>query len=66
MEQPAVARQVRMLRQLGLVDSQRYRRSSIAYTPYDDQVAQLLDEAVHHAEHLRLSTPDRPDGRARP
>jgi DNA-binding transcriptional ArsR family regulator len=58
MEQSAVSHQLRMLRHLGLVHGQRSGRS-ITYALYDHHVAQLLDEAVYHAEHLRLSIPDR-------
>lgn len=61
MEQSAVSHQLRLLRHLGLVDGQRHGRS-ITYALYDDHVAQLLDEAVYHAEHLRLGTPDRSTG----
>lgn len=57
MEQSAVSHQLRMLRHLGLVHGQRSGRS-ITYTLYDNHVAQLLDEAVYHAEHLRLAVPD--------
>jgi DNA-binding transcriptional ArsR family regulator len=59
MEQSAVSHQLRMLRHLGLVDGQRHGRS-VTYALYDDHVAQLLDQAVYHAEHLRLGAPDRP------
>lgn len=58
MEQSAVSHQLRMLRHLGLVEGRRSGRS-ITYTLYDDHVAQLLDEATYHAEHLRLGAPDR-------
>lgn len=61
MEQPAVSQQLRMLRHLGLVHGQRSGRS-ITYSLYDNHVAQLLDEAVYHAEHLRLEAPDPPSG----
>lgn len=61
MEQSAVSHQLRLLRHLGLVQGQRSGRS-ITYTLYDDHVAQLLDEAVYHAEHLRLGAPDRRSG----
>ena len=57
MEQSAVSHQLRMLRHLGLVHGQRSGRS-ITYALYDHHVAQLLDEAVYHAEHLRLGAPD--------
>ena len=58
MEQSAVSHQLRLLRHLGLVHGHRHGRS-ITYSLYDDHVAQLLDEAVYHAEHLRLGVPDR-------
>jgi DNA-binding transcriptional ArsR family regulator len=57
MEQSAVSHQLRLLRNLGLVDSERHGRS-IRYSLYDNHVAQLLDEAIYHAEHVRLSAPD--------
>lgn len=59
MERSAVSQQLRLLRNLGLVDSVRNGRT-IVYSLYDNHVAQLLDEAIYHAEHLRLSSPDRP------
>jgi ArsR family transcriptional regulator, nickel/cobalt-responsive transcriptional repressor len=59
MEQSAVSHQLRLLRNLGLVDGVRQGRS-IVYSLYDNHVAQLLDEAVYHAEHLRLGVADRP------
>ena len=61
MEQSAVSHQLRMLRHLGLVDGQRHGRS-VTYALYDDHVAELLDQAVYHAEHLRLGAPDRGTG----
>lgn len=59
MEQSAVSHQLRLLRNLGLVDGERQGRR-IVYSLYDNHVAQLLDQAVYHAEHLRLGVPDRP------
>ena len=53
MEQPAVSHQLRLLRAMGLVTTERNGRS-ITYSLYDDHVASLLDEAVFHAEHVRL------------
>ncbi|TQK68681.1 ArsR family transcriptional regulator [Nocardioides sp. SLBN-35] len=53
MEQPAVSQQLRVLRNLGLVTGNRDGRS-IVYELYDDHVAELLDQAIYHAEHLRL------------
>jgi len=58
MEHSAVSHQLRLLRNLGLVDGVRHGRT-IVYSLYDGHVAQLLDEAVYHAEHLRLGSPDR-------
>ena len=57
MEQPAVSHQLRLLRALGLVAGDRHGRS-VVYRLYDNHVAQLLDEAVYHIEHLRLGTTD--------
>lgn len=59
MEQSAVSHQLRLLRNLGLVTGTRTGRS-IVYSLYDNHVAQLLDEAVYHIEHLRLGLADRP------
>lgn len=53
MEASAVSHQLRLLRSLGLVSGNRSGRS-VVYSLYDDHVAQLLDEAVYHIEHLRL------------
>ncbi len=58
MEQSAVSHQLRLLRNLGLVDGER-RGRTISYALYDDHVAALLDEAIYHAEHLRIGAPDR-------
>lgn len=57
MEQSAVSHQLRLLRNLGLVTGTRNGRS-IVYSLYDNHVAQLLDEAVYHIEHLRLGLAD--------
>ncbi|MFC8720488.1 ArsR/SmtB family transcription factor [Kitasatospora sp. NPDC057198] len=53
MEQSACSHQLRLLRDLGLVTGTR-RGRSVVYALHDDHVARLLDQAVHHAEHLRL------------
>ncbi len=58
MEQSAVSHQLRLLRNLGLVEGVR-RGRTIVYSLYDNHVSQLLDQAVYHAEHLRLGAPDR-------
>ncbi|MCU1648399.1 MAG: transcriptional regulator [Nocardia sp.] len=60
MEQSAVSHQLRLLRNLGLVIGTRAGRS-IVYSLYDHHVAQLLDEAVYHSEHLRLGLTERPE-----
>lgn len=57
MEQSACSHQLRLLRNLGLVVGERHGRS-IVYALYDHHVAELLDQAVHHVEHLRLGLPD--------
>lgn len=59
MEASAVSHQLRLLRNLGLVVGTRSGRS-IVYSLYDDHVAQLLDQAVYHSEHLRLGLSDQP------
>ena len=60
MEQSAVSHQLRLLRNLGLVTGTRAGRR-IVYSLHDNHVAQLLDEAVYHSEHLRLGLADRPE-----
>src|SRR3979490_2625163 len=57
MQQSAVSHQLRLLRNLGLVTGKRSGRT-IVYSLYDTHVAQLLDEAVYHIEHLRLGVRD--------
>ncbi|MEU6947701.1 metalloregulator ArsR/SmtB family transcription factor [Streptomyces sp. NPDC046316] len=59
MEQSAVSHQLRLLRALGLVTGVRQGRR-IEYSLYDNHVAQLLDEAVYHIEHLRLGAREVP------
>lgn len=53
MEQSAVSHQLRLLRNLGLVDSVRSGRN-ISYSLYDDHVAELIEQAIYHAEHVRM------------
>jgi ArsR family transcriptional regulator, nickel/cobalt-responsive transcriptional repressor len=60
MEQSAVSHQLRLLRNLGLVTGTRVGRS-VVYCLYDNHVAQLLDEAIYHSEHLRLGLTERPE-----
>lgn len=52
MERSACSHQLRLLRNLGLVSAERQGRS-IVYSLYDDHVADLLDQAIGHVEHLR-------------
>lgn len=54
MEQSAVSHQLRVLRHLGLVTGER-RGRQVIYALHDPHVGDLLDEAVGHIEHLRLS-----------
>lgn len=58
MEQSAVSHQLRLLRNLGLVDGERKGRT-IEYRLFDDHVAELLEQALFHAEHVRLGKSDR-------
>ncbi|CAM5412615.1 transcriptional regulator [Streptomyces canarius] len=60
MEQSARSHQLRLLRNLGLVVGRRQGRSVI-YALYDGHVAELLDQAVYHIEHLRLGLSDGAD-----
>ncbi|GHF40698.1 metalloregulator ArsR/SmtB family transcription factor [Streptomyces morookaense] len=57
MEQSACSHQLRLLRNLGLVTGTRKGRS-VVYALYDNHVAELLDQAVYHVEHLRLGLTD--------
>jgi DNA-binding transcriptional ArsR family regulator len=60
MEQSACSHQLRLLRNLGLVVGSRQGRS-VVYALYDNHVAELLDQAVYHTEHLRLGLSDTAD-----
>jgi DNA-binding transcriptional ArsR family regulator len=53
MEPSAVSHQLRMLRHLGLVVGERSGRQ-VVYALHDSHVADLLDQAVFHVEHVRL------------
>lgn len=59
MEPSACSHQLRLLRNLGLVTGER-RGRSIVYALYDHHVAELLDQALFHVEHLRLGLQDTP------
>ena len=53
MEPSAVSHQLRVLRHLGLVVGER-KGQQVVYALYDSHVADLLDQAVFHVEHVRL------------
>ncbi|MFD3759479.1 ArsR/SmtB family transcription factor [Streptomyces sp. NPDC058622] len=57
MEASACSHQLRLLRNLGLVTGERHGRS-IVYALYDSHVAELLEQALYHVEHLRLGARD--------
>lgn len=63
LESSACSHQLRLLRHLGLVAGERHGRS-VVYALYDHHVAELLDQALHHVEHLRLGIRDTPAGPA--
>jgi ArsR family transcriptional regulator, nickel/cobalt-responsive transcriptional repressor len=53
MEPSAVSHQLRQLRHLGLVVGER-RGKQVIYGLHDDHLAELLDQAVFHVQHLHL------------
>ncbi|MHC3469430.1 ArsR/SmtB family transcription factor [Streptomyces sp. 7R007] len=57
MEQSACSHQLRLLRNLGLVVGTRKGRC-VMYALHDNHVAELLDQALYHVEHLRLGLSD--------
>ncbi|XVQ14110.1 ArsR/SmtB family transcription factor [Spirillospora sp. CA-255316] len=59
MEQSACSHQLRLLRNLGLVTGTRQGRS-VVYALYDNHVAELLDHALYHIEHLQLGLTEAP------
>ncbi len=63
MEASACSHQLRLLRNLGLVTGERHGRS-IVYALYDHHVAELLEQALFHVEHLRLGLRDAPPSEA--
>lgn len=58
MERSAVSQQLRVLRHLGLVIGER-RGRSIVYALHDSHVADLIDQAIFHVEHVRLGHAER-------
>lgn len=61
MEQSAVSHQLRLLREAGFVAADR-RGRHVAYRLFDAHVPALLDQALYHAEHVRLGLRDAPAG----
>jgi ArsR family transcriptional regulator, nickel/cobalt-responsive transcriptional repressor len=57
MDGSAVSHQLRILRHLGLVTGERDGRR-VNYSLHDHHVAQLLEQAMSHVEHLRLGIAD--------
>ena len=53
MESSAVSHQLRALRHLGLVVGER-RGKQVFYALHDAHVAELLDQAIFHVQHLTL------------
>jgi ArsR family transcriptional regulator, nickel/cobalt-responsive transcriptional repressor len=53
MEPSAVSHQLRSLRHLGLVVGDR-RGKQVFYALHDPHVAELLDQAIFHVQHLTL------------
>jgi ArsR family transcriptional regulator len=53
MESSAVSHQLRSLRQLGLVVGER-RGKQVIYELHDSHVAEFLDQAIFHVQHLTL------------
>jgi ArsR family transcriptional regulator, nickel/cobalt-responsive transcriptional repressor len=62
MEPSAVSHQLRLLRHLGFVVGRREGRR-VVYDLHDDHVAQLLDEAISHVEHVQLGLAGRSNRR---
>ena len=56
MEASAVSHQLRSLRHLGLVVGER-RGKQVIYGLHDSHVAELLDQAIFHVQHLTLGAP---------
>jgi|GEM_PF-1187689 DNA-binding transcriptional ArsR family regulator len=63
MDPSAVSQQLRVLRHLGFVVGRREGRR-VLYDLHDDHVADLLDEAISHVEHVQLGLSGRTEARA--
>lgn len=64
MEASAVSHQLRSLRHLGLVVGER-RGKHVIYGLHDSHVAELLDQAIFHVQHLTLGAHQPLDAPAR-
>lgn len=62
MEASAVSHQLRSLRQVGLVVGER-RGKQVIYGLHDSHVAELIDQAIFHVQHLDLGAAE-PLGRS--
>ena len=58
MEQSAVSHQLRLLRDQGFVTAERDGRH-IEYRLYDNHIGELIEQALSHAEHVRLGLAER-------
>jgi DNA-binding transcriptional ArsR family regulator len=66
MEPSAVSHQLRQLRHLGLVVGER-RGKQVIYGLHDSHLAELLDQALFHVQHVALGASEPVGGtRARP
>jgi DNA-binding transcriptional ArsR family regulator len=64
MDPSAVSQQLRVLRHLGFVVGRREGRR-VLYDLHDDHVADLLDEAISHVEHVQLGLSGRTEASRR-
>lgn len=60
MEQSAVSHQLRLLRDQGFVTASRQGRH-VEYRLYDNHIGELIEQALSHADHVRLGLIDRDD-----
>ena len=61
MEPSAVSHQLRQLRHLGLVVGER-RGKQVIYGLHDSHLAELLDQALFHVQHVALGASEPVDG----
>ncbi|WP_243395363.1 ArsR/SmtB family transcription factor [Nocardioides currus] len=58
MEQSALSHQLRLLRDLGFVTAERQGRH-VEYRLFDNHIGELIEQALSHAEHVRLGVAER-------